>query len=273
MKSELSVKINRGILIILLLIAQGCATVPVTGRRQVSLVSQEALALQSAEIYQMVLEDFELSEDLEKKRMLDEVGEDIARAAERFMDEHGLSEDKRLYDWEFFLLEDDDSVNAFVLPGGKTGVFTGMFKVAPDKESLAVVLGHEVAHVIARHGSERMSHVLLVELGRATLAAVLEESPEDRKALWSSVYGVGSHVGVLLPYSRRQESEADRIGLIITAMAGYDPRAALDLWHRMAERQKARPVEFLSTHPLPETRIRDIERALPEALAYYEPSN
>ena len=162
-------------------------------------------------------------------------------------------------------------VNAFCLPGGKVAVYTGLLPIARDDAGLAAVIGHEVAHAVARHGGERVSQQLLVE-GIAAAAAVGAKDPQKAE-LYAGLLGVGATVGVLLPYSRLQESEADRLGLIYMAKAGYDPRAARDLWLRMAEagKGKPRPPQLLSTHPADATRIADIERLLPEALGYYRP--
>ncbi len=248
----------------------GCATVPVTGRRQVSFISQGQLKTQSSLIYENILETSTVVEDTDQARRVREVGQKIADASERFMIEHGMGAMIQFYDWQFALLKDDENVNAFCLPGGRIGVYTGLFKVAPDEASLAAVLGHEAAHAIAQHGNERMSQQLLVELGHLTLTTALSESPEETQQLWNRVYGIGSTVGVLLPYSRRQEQEADHIGLIIMAKAGYDPNAALGLWLRMRELQTQRPIPFLSTHPAPEDRIDHIRSLMPQAMEYYE---
>jgi predicted Zn-dependent protease len=150
------------------------------------------------------------------------------------------------------------------------GVYSGILPVAHGENGLAVVMGHEVAHAIANHGGERMSQLLLAQLGGMALSTAVKEQPEKTQQLAMLAYGVGAHVGVLLPYSRKHESEADRIGLILMARAGYDPRAAIPFWQRMNEQGGERPPEFLSTHPAPERRIQDIRDQIPEAMKYYQ---
>jgi len=165
-------------------------------------------------------------------------------------------------------LEDEEVQNAFALPGGKVGVYTGMFPVAQTTEGLAVVMAHEVGHVLARHGSERMSQALATQVGGSVLGVALGGGPSTQAIL--TAYGLGAQLGVLLPYSRTQETEADRIGLLLMAEAGYDPRAAVRFWQRMgASGDRKQPPEFLSTHPGHETRIAEIQRYLPQALARY----
>jgi predicted Zn-dependent protease len=159
------------------------------------------------------------------------------------------------------------------MPGGKVVVYTGLLPVTKTEAGLAVVLGHEIAHAFAKHGAERMTQGLIVEMGGLALSKALEDRPEQTKDLFMASYGIGSQVGILLPYSRVQESEADHLGLIFMAMAGYDPHEALTFWQRMAEANKgSQPPEFLSTHPANETRIEDIKKFLPEAMQYYRQS-
>ena len=256
-------------LIVTLLLA-GCATVPLTGRRQLSLVPQFDLVTLGARSYEQFLDESKLSQDARETQMVVDVGERIALSAEEFMRERGMKGELKYYQWEFRLIEADTIVNAFCMPGGKVGVFTGMFPIAQDENGLAVVLGHEIAHAIANHGGERMSQLLLIELGGMALSRAVEEKPEKTRQLAMLAYGVGANVGVLLPYSRRHESEADRIGLILMARAGYDPQAAIPFWQRMNSQGGERPPEFLSTHPAPESRIEDIRYHLPEAMKYYQ---
>jgi predicted Zn-dependent protease len=177
------------------------------------------------------------------------------------------------YQWEFKVIENDKTINAFCLPGGKVAIYTAIMPIAKDDAGLAAIIGHEVAHAIARHGGERASQQLLVE--GITIAAVATASDPNRANLYGGLLGAGASLGYLLPYSRLHESEADRLGLIYMAKAGYDPRAAREVWLRMAEtgRGKPKPPEFLSSHPTDETRIRDIERWLPEALSHYKASH
>ena len=173
------------------------------------------------------------------------------------------------YQWEFNLVESEE-VNAWCMPGGKVVVYTGILPVVQNEEGLAVVLGHEIAHAIAEHGNERMSQELLRSVGAVGLMVALDKEPEETKALWMGVYGVGSTLAVMLPYARTHESEADRMGLIFMAMAGYDPHEAPVFWERMAASGGAQPPEFLSTHPSHETRIQDLNSWIPEAMEYYK---
>jgi predicted Zn-dependent protease len=219
--------------------------------------------------YQNVLGESKLSKDQEKVRMVRSVGRRIARATEETLRERGLESEIKLYKWEFNLIEDDKTVNAWCMPGGKVAVYTGLLPVAQSEAGLAVVIGHEVAHAIAEHGNERVSQGLLQQMGGMALSAALSTSPSATNQLFMAAYGVGTTVGVMLPYSRTQESEADRIGLILMARAGYDPREAIPFWQRMNKSGGSRPPEFLSTHPAPETRVKQIEALLPEALKYY----
>jgi predicted Zn-dependent protease len=214
--------------------------------------------------YQQILGKSKVSNDAQLNEQVTRVGRRIATATER-----------NDYQWEFKVIE-DQQVNAFCLPGGKVAVYTGMFPVARDDAGLAAVLGHEVAHAIARHGGERMSQQLAVEgVTLAGAQALLSGSDPRFVQLAAAALGGVATVGVLLPFSRAQESEADHLGLIYMAKAGYDPHASRDLWKRMAERssgQSDSPLSaFLSTHPLPATRITQIEGWIPEAMKYYKP--
>lgn len=247
-----------------------CAKVPLTGRKQFSLVSQSEMVALGAESYQQFLDESELSQDAQETMMVQEVGEKIALSAEKFMREHGMEKELEYYQWEFNLVEADTIVNAFCMPGGKVAVYSGLLPVAEDKNGLAVVMGHEVAHAIANHGGERMSQLLAAQFGAVVLSEAMKEQPEKTQQLVFLAYGIGANVGVLLPYSRRHESEADRIGLILMARAGYDPREAIPFWQRMSQQGGARPPEFLSTHPEPERRMEDIRNELPEAMKYYQ---
>ena len=189
---------------------------------------------------------------------------------EEYLKEEGLEDEIEQYDWEFHLVE-DDAVNAFAMPGGKIVIFTGIMPVARDETGLAVIMGHEIAHVVANHGNERMSQGLLTQFGGIAIATALRDYPATTRALFMAAYGAGAQIGILLPYSRLHESEADHLGLIFMAMAGYDPREAPRFWERMAAHKAANgPPEFLSTHPADQRRVRDLEDLVPEALEYYE---
>lgn len=257
-----------GVMIILLIVL-GCATVPLTERKTLRLVSDSELATLSIQQYSEVLKKSKLSNDPGKVHLVKRVGERIARASEAFMKDSGMEADIKNYKWEFNLIEDDQVANAWCMPGGKVAVYTGILPITHDESGLAVVLGHEIAHAIANHGNERMSEALLVQLGGASLSLALSKEPALTNQLFMAAYGLGANVGILLPYSRVHESEADRIGLVLMAKAGYDPRVAVPFWQRMNEKGEARPPEFLSTHPAPETRIKQIQALIPEAMKYY----
>jgi predicted Zn-dependent protease len=188
---------------------------------------------------------------------------------QKYCSENNLSNRLEGYQWEFNLVE-DESINAWAMPGGKVVVHTGLMPIAENEAGLAVVMGHEVAHVIARHGSERMTQGLLVEFGGMGLSKALANYPDQTQNLFMKSYSVGTQYGVLLPYSRTHESEADRMGLIFMSMAGYDPHEAVGFWERMAAaKEGASPPELLSTHPADTTRIKNIKTFIPEAVQYY----
>jgi predicted Zn-dependent protease len=254
----------------MLLLVFACATVPITGRKGLHMVPDSELLSMSFQEYSDVLKKSTLSSDPEKVQMVRRVGTRIAKASEDLMRESGMGSEVKSYQWEFNLIQDDKTVNAWCMPGGKVGVYTGILPVTQDETGLAVVMGHEVAHAIAKHGNERMSQGLLAQMGGVALSVALSSNPGLTSDLFMAAYGVGSQVGVLLPYSRLQESEADRIGLSLMARAGYDPRAAVPFWKRMNEKGGSRPPEFLSTHPAPESRIKEIQSYIPEALKYYK---
>jgi predicted Zn-dependent protease len=220
--------------------------------------------------YNNVLNKSKLSTDMAKVSMVRRVGQRIATASEQLLVEKGHGDDIRNYKWEFNLIEDDKTVNAWCMPGGKVAVYTGLLFISQDENGLAVVMGHEVAHAIAKHGNERISQGLFAQFGAIGLSVALAGNPGVTSDIFMQAYGVGAQVGFLLPYSRIQESESDHIGLILMAKAGYDPRGAVVLWQRMNAKGEARPPEFLSTHPAPESRIRNIESLITEALQYYK---
>jgi predicted Zn-dependent protease len=258
--------------LIILLVAfwiAGCSTVPITGRRQLSLVSQGEMQSMSYQQYGEFLKSNKLSTDRQATEMVRRVGSRIQKAVESYFAEKGMSDQLSGYQWEFNLVESKD-VNAWCMPGGKVVVYTGLLPVTKTEAGLAVVLGHEIAHAVARHGAERMSQEMLAQLGGAALSVALKDKPEQTKSIWMSAYGIGAQYGALLPYSRTHESEADHLGLIFMAIAGYDPHEAVSFWERMtAAKQGQSPPELMSTHPSDETRIADLKTELPEAERYY----
>lgn len=239
----------------------GCESVPVTGRTQLQMVSEQQEMKMGLSSFKEILGKEKLETDPEVNARVQRIGQRIAAAT-------GRSD----YQWEFKVIDNDKTLNAFCLPGGKVAVYTGILPVAQDDAGLAAVIAHEVAHAIARHGGERLSQEMVV--AGLSVATVVATSDSPNRNLYAGLLGAGAAVGFLLPYSRLHESEADRMGLIYMAKAGYDPRAALGLWQRMAaaSKGKSKSPEFLSTHPADETRIKDIEHWLPEALGYYRPT-
>ncbi|GAA4383002.1 M48 family metallopeptidase [Hymenobacter koreensis] len=249
--------------------AVGCSTVPITGRRQLSLVSDAEINALAAQQYQEVISKSRLSTNSTQTAMVRRVGQRIQSAVETYFRQQNQQGQLDGYAWEFNLIEDDAQQNAWAMPGGKTAVYTGILPITADENGLAVVMGHEIAHAVAKHGNERMSQGLVQQLGGQALSAALATNSATTQQVALQAFGVGSSLG-LLRYGRNQESEADRLGLIFMAIAGYDPNGAVSFWQRMAGRENgASPPEFLSTHPSNETRIGDIQRMLPEAQKYY----
>ena len=251
----------RAVAALLLLVLAACQTVPHTGRSQLLLIPEGTEVSMGLDSYQEVLKKAKVSTDPRLNEQVTRVGRRIAEAT-------GRSD----YQWEFKVI-DDGKANAFCLPGGKVAVYTGILPVTRDDDGLAAVLGHEIAHAVARHGGERLSQTLVVQTGlAATQVALANRDPAVVQSV-AALLGAGASVGLLLPWSRGQESEADRLGLIYMAKAGYNPRAARDLWVRMSEGRGGgqRTPEFLSTHPSDATRIAQIEAWLPEALQHYRP--
>lgn len=237
-----------------------CSTAPITGRRQLSLVSAGQEAQLGLTEFEKLKQDTPISRDPAANAMLQKVGKRIAAATE-----NALPDAK----WEFVVFESKEA-NAFCLPGGKIGVYTGILPITRDEAGLATVLGHEVAHATAHHGGERMSQQMAAQ-GFGELAGVAITDPKWSQ-LFQSVYPIGAQVGVLLPFSRKQESEADRIGLHYMARAGYDPQKAVEFWERFSSSMgKSTTPVFLRTHPVDEQRIADIKKYLFEAKQEYKP--
>ena len=246
-----------------------CSTVPITGRRQLSLVSDNEINSLAANQYREVIAKGPLSSNSQQVAMVRTVGQRIKGAVEAYFRQQNASDQLAGYQWEFNVIQDDKQQNAWCMPGGKVAVYTGILPITQDENGLAVVMSHEIAHAVAKHGSERMSQGLVQQLGGQALSAALSSNAPATQQLALQAFGVGSQIG-LLKYGRNQESEADHLGLIFMAMAGYNPDGAITFWQRMeASSSGAAPPEFLSTHPSNGTRIADIERELPEARKYY----
>lgn len=248
-----------------------CSKVPVTGRRQVNLLPQSQLSQMSVSAYsEFLAENTPLPDSDPRAKQVSTVGNRISVSVEKFLRDNGNKDRIGEFDWTFKTV-DDPTVNAWCMPGGRVVFYTGILPVCQDEAGIAVVMGHEVAHAVARHGNERMSQGLVVQGAGVTLDVLSAEQPQLTRALLLQSYGIGSQLGTLR-YSRMHETEADKMGLIFMAMAGYDPREAPKFWTRMSALSAGgKPPELLSTHPSDERRISDLEAFMPEALKYYKP--
>jgi len=253
------------------LLAVSCSTVALTGRHQLNIVPDSEMLSVSTQQYGQFMKENKPSTDAVQTERIKRVGARIQSAVEEYARQTDHAKDLAGYAWEFNLVESKE-VNAWCMPGGKVVFYTGIMPVCQDDNGVAVVMGHEVAHAVAKHGAERMSQSLLVEMGGAALGAALQSKPQETQQLWMGAFGAGAQYGVLMPFGRGQESEADHLGLIFMAMAGYDPHHAVEFWQRMAKASGGKaPAKFMSTHPSDEHRIQKIQEELPEAMKYYKP--
>jgi predicted Zn-dependent protease len=254
------------------ILISACSTVPITGRKHLELIPDATMLSMSKEQYSAFLKSNKISKNQKQTQRVRGVGRNIQKAVEQYLSENNLAHEVKNYEWEFNLIE-SKQVNAWAMPGGKVVVYSGILPVASDEKGLAVIMGHEIAHVVAGHGNERMSQGLIFQFGGMALSTALSNKPQQTQELWMQVYGAGAQYGLMLPYSRLHESEADHLGLVFMAMAGYDPNSAVDFWKRMAKMKSGQaPPEFLSTHPSDERRIQDIRKLIPKALLYYRKS-
>jgi predicted Zn-dependent protease len=247
------------------------STVPITGRKQHLLVSDEQVMSLSNEQYQSYMKTAKPSTNAANTAMVRRVGERLANAVETYLRQHNLASEVSNYKWEFNLVQDKQA-NAFCMPGGKIVVYEGLLPYTQNEASLAVVLGHEIAHAVAKHSAERMSQQMKAQYGAQALSLILGGSSSATQEIAQQVYGLGAQYGVMLPYSRNNESEADYMGLIFAAMAGYDPNVAVSFWQRMSQAGSGTP-EFMSDHPSDASRIAAIQKEMPEALKYYKGNN
>lgn len=258
------------VVLILAAFVIGCARVPISGRRQVNLIPEIELISASMLHYGEFLSQNAVVPDSDPDaQMVKQVGNRIASVVETYMRQHGMANRVANFQWEFNLVE-DPTVNAWCMPGGKIVFYRGILPVCQNETGLAVVMGHEIAHAVARHGNERMSQQLIVQAGGVTLAVLTQERPQQARDLFMTSYGVGATLGSLA-FSRQHETESDQLGLVFMAMAGYNPEEAPLFWERMAAQGGMAPPEFLSTHPSHSTRIADLQAFMPEALKYYKP--
>ena len=261
-----------GLAITLVVILVSCSRVPITGRKQLHILPESELVAMSLTAYHDFLQTNDVIETGSKVTDVKAVANKLIPAVEEVMRQEGLGDELKNYNWEVNLVESNEP-NAWCMPGGKIVVYTGILPYTKTDEGLAVVLGHEISHAVAKHGNERMSQGLVAQTGYTALDIALSNKPSETRALFLTAVGVGTQVGVLLPFSRTQESEADRLGLIFMAAAGYDPHAAISFWQRMAASASGGSVpEFLSTHPSDEHRIENIQNVyMNEAMKYYKP--
>ena len=260
-----------GMALALLLMANSCSTVPLSGRNRISFVSESEMQTAAAASYNTLLKDpqTKVLNNADAARVK-RIGQKIAAAVTQYMNANGYAAQIQGFNWEFNLI-DSKEVNAWCMPGGKVAVYSGILPVAADDAGLATVMGHEIAHAVAQHSSERASKAAVAQgVGGLIGAATGGQSAATQQVI-GSLYGVGAQAGYLLPNSRTQELEADHLGLIFMSMAGYNPSSAVSFWQRMAKSSGSsqKPPEFLSTHPADATRIAQIQKDLPEAQRYY----
>jgi predicted Zn-dependent protease len=274
MNINMPLRINTSIIIIALLLFISCTENKVTGRRQLKLLPESELQSMAFQQYNSFLKSnkvIAVTGGNANAAMVQRVGTKIAKAITTYYSNEGKANILEGFKWEFNLV-DDNQVNAWCMPGGKVVVYTGLLPVTKNEAGLAVVMGHEIAHALALHGNERVSQGLLQQFGGIALQVALSDRPAETQSLFMNAYGIGTSVGVMLPFSRKQELEADRFGLKFSAMAGYNPDEGVALWRRMAEASKGqKPPELLSTHPSDETRIAKMKHYADEARKYYKP--
>lgn len=260
--------------IVIAVFLSGCILNQVTGRKQLSLVQESELQMMAVAQYNTFLNENKVlnPSSSDAAAMVDRVGARISNAITNYYNGQGKQSVIEGYNWEFNTIESKEA-NAWCMPGGKVVVYTGLLAITQTEAALAIVVGHEIAHAIAKHGSERMSQGIVQQMGGMALEVALAQKPQETQNLFMQAYGIGSTVGAVLPWSRQQESEADHYGLIFAAMAGYNPQEAIAFWQRMSDIGGAKPPEFLSTHPSDKTRIRNLKKFMPEAMRYYAKSD
>lgn len=257
----------------MLAVVSSCATVPLSGRRQLSLVPDSQIIPMSFQQYREVISQSKLSSNQQYVNSVNTVGKRISAAVTSYMQEIGQQDNVQGFEWEFNVIA-EDQINAWAMPGGKVAFYEGIMPVTQNETGIAVVMGHEIAHAIAKHGNERMSQMLATQMGGQALSVALAQKPQLTQQLAMTAFGLGSQVGVLLPYARDMESEADQLGLIFMARAGYDPRQAPAFWERMqAKSGGSQTPQFLSTHPHPQTRINQLNKWMPDAVKVYQQSS
>jgi len=256
-----------GVLIVTLLLTS-CGSVPLTGRKQILLVSDAELLAASLTQYEAYMKTATKSTDKTKTATVERVGKKIATATEEYLKQNGMESEIKNLSWDFCLIK-DNAINAFCMPGGKIVVFEGLLPLISSDDELAVVIGHEVAHAVAKHSNERMSQEILAQYGASVVDMALSTRTAAMREVGNSVFGLGTQLGVMLPYSRKHEYEADYLGLVFMTKAGYNPSKALSFWQKMASLSAGGSTsDFLSTHPSDSKRIAEIQRILPKMEKY-----
>lgn len=247
-----------------------CQKNAITGRRSLNIIPEsEMMTMSFTEYDKFLTENKPLPDNNANVVLVKKVGAKIQASVEKYYADKGLSSQLDGFAWAFNVVQSDE-VNAWCMPGGKVVVYTGLLPITQDEASLSIVMGHEIAHAIARHGSERMSDAMLIQMGGAALSSAMQTKPQLTQALFQQAFGVTSQLGQL-KFSRNHETEADKMGLVFAAMAGYNPEVAVAFWERMAAGGGQKPPELLSTHPSDETRINNLKAFMPEAKKYYNP--
>ena len=250
--------------LVVLMLFVACKTVPFTGRKQVNFMPNSQLFPMAFAQYDSFLKENKLSSNQKDANRVETVGQRIVTATQRYLDANKAKGYMKDYQWEFKLVHDAQK-NAWCMPGGKVVFYDGILEVCQSDAGIATVMGHEIAHALANHGGERMSQGMIQQAVGVGVNVATRNESETKRKLWMTAYGLGSQVGVMLPFGRKQESEADEIGLLLMTMAGYDPNEAVSFWSRMEHMSGGQaPPEFLSTHPAHKTRISDIKRLIPE---------
>ena len=250
------------------LLLTSCGSVPITGRKQLNLVSDTEVLQASLQEYASFMQTAAVSTNKTQSAMVTRVGQRIAAATEAYLKYAGLEEELQYYAWEFNLVKSDE-INAWCMPGGKIVVYEGIMNLASSDDELAVVIGHEVAHAIAKHSNERMSQQVLAQYGAQAIGIFTSGKSAATQQIAQQVYGLGAQYGVMQPFSRKHESEADKMGLVLMTIAGYNPDVAVTFWQKMQASSSSNVPEFMSSHPSHETRIADIKKWLPEVKKQY----
>lgn len=249
-----------------------CSKVPITGRKQLHLVPESEMVAMGFSAYGTFLKQNPPAATTDPNaELVKSVGNKLSQAVINFLAQQKLSSRIAGYKWEFNLVNSPE-VNAWCMPGGKVVVYSGLLPITKDENSLAFVMGHEIAHAVAQHGNERMSQQMSVQAGGIALDMYMAQKPAETRQLFDMAYGVGSQVGVMLPFSRLHEGEADKLGMVFMALAGYDPRPTPEIWKRMAAAGGAKPPQILSTHPSDANRAAEMQKYMPQAMKYYKNS-